>query len=145
MELLSFFICSTLSPARKNFFLESIHDALHKSCWKSIHQVSWLQTNLGTTVLENIVIRSGRNTATIRFPLTISDLQLKQITIQEDHNIHTYSLYCLVVLAVENSRKPFLLVTSRHQIFFIFSFLTKKQKKEKKKKEKFCTLFFNMT
>ena len=122
MELLSFFICSTLSPARKNFFLESIHDAFHKSCWKSIHQVSWLQTNLGTTVLENIVIRSGRNTATIRFPLTISDLQLKQITIQEDHNIHTYSLFCLVVLAVENTRKPLLLVAYRNQVFFYFHF-----------------------
>ena len=44
------------------------------------------------------------------FLLTTRDLQLKQITIQEDHNIHTYSLICLVVLAVENSRKPVLLV-----------------------------------
>ena len=95
-------------------------------------------------MLDNMVIRN-RKIVTIRFLTAILDLQLKQITIQEDHNIHTYSLYCLVVLAVENSRKPFLLVTSRHQIFFIFSFLTKKQKKEKKKKEKFCTLFFNMT
>ena len=117
MELISFFICSTLSPVRKNFFLETIPHALHKSCWKSIHQVSWLQTNLGTTVLENIVIRSRRNTTAIRFFLTISDLQLKQITIQEDHNIHTYSLFCLVVLVVENSRKPLLLVA--HGNFFI--------------------------
>ena len=30
------------------------------------------------------------------------DLQLKQITIQEDHNILTYSLFCLVVLAMDN-------------------------------------------
>ena len=27
--------------------------------------------------------------------ITIWDLQLKQITIHEDHNIHTYSLFCL--------------------------------------------------
>ena len=50
------------------------------------------------------------------------DLQLKQITISEDHNIHTYSLFCLVVLAVENSRKPLLLVTYRNQVFLYFHF-----------------------
>ena len=34
-----------------------------------------------------------RNIVTIRFLITISDLQLKQIiTIQEDHSISTYSL-----------------------------------------------------
>lgn len=31
--------------------------------------------------------------------------------IQEDYNVHTCSLFCLVVLAVENSRKPLLLAT----------------------------------
>ena len=46
----------------------------------------------------------------------MSYLQLKQITIQEDYNIHMYSLFCLVVLAVENLKKPLLLV--KH----IFSF-----------------------
>ena len=34
----------------------------------------------------------------------MSGLQLKLITIQEDGNIHMYFSFCLVVLAVENSR-----------------------------------------
>ena len=29
------------------------------------------------------------------------DLQLKQMTIQEDHNIRMYSLFCLVVIVME--------------------------------------------
>ena len=56
---------------------------------------------------------------TRRFFITISDLQL---TIQEDHNIHTYFLFHLVVLAAQNSKKS-LLVTSNLQkpgIFCIF-------------------------
>ena len=52
----------------------------------------------------------------------MSDRQLKQIIIQEDHNIHAYSFFCLVVLAVENLRKPLLLVTYRNQIFLYFHF-----------------------
>ena len=44
----------------------------------------------------------------IKFLITISDIQFRQIKIQKDHNIHMF----LVVLAEENSRKPFLLVTS---------------------------------
>ena len=47
-----------------------------------------------------------RTIVTIRFLVTVSDLQPKQITIQEDYNIHTYSLLCLIVLAVENLREP---------------------------------------
>ena len=57
---------------------------------------------------------------TINFIITISDLQFKQITIQEDHNIHRYSLFCLVVLAEENSRKPLLLITYRNEVFLYF-------------------------
>ena len=45
-----------------------------------------------------------RNIVIIKFLITISDHQLKLITIQEDHNIHTYSL--LVVLAVEIRENP---------------------------------------
>ena len=52
--------------------------------------------------------------------LTISDVPFTQITIQEDHNIHTYSLFCLVVLAEQNSRMPLLPVTYRNQVFFYF-------------------------
>ena len=48
-------------------------------------------------MLDNMVIRNRKKEVTIRFLTAILDLQLKQITIQEDHNIHTYSLYCLVV------------------------------------------------
>ena len=72
------------------------------------------------------------------FLITISDLQLKHITVQEDHNIHTHFLFCLVVLAVENWKKPLLLVTYRNQIFLYFHFklISKNQKKTKTKQKK---------
>ena len=38
-----------------------------------------------------------RNITTVKFLITISDLQLKQITIQKDVNIHTYFLLVVVV------------------------------------------------
>ena len=56
------------------------------------------------------------NIVTIRFLITISDLQVKQITIQEDHNIHMYLLFCLVVLEVKNLRMPLLLLMHRNQV-----------------------------
>ena len=49
------------------------------------------------------------------------DLQFKKITIQEDHNILTYSLFCLVVLAEESLRKPFLLEKPCLFVFLIFN------------------------
>ena len=49
------------------------------------------ETILGTTELENIVIKNGKNIVTKRFFITISDLQRKHITVQEDHIIHRYS------------------------------------------------------
>ena len=61
------------------------------------------------------------------------------------HNIHTYSLFCLVVLALENPRKLFLLVTYRNQVFSYFHFQLKSKKEKNNKNEKFHTLFFNMT
>ena len=54
--------------------------------------------------------------------ITISDLQFKEITIQECHNIHLYSSSRLIVSAEENSRKPLLLVTYRNQVFLYFYF-----------------------
>ena len=53
----------------------------------------------------------------------------------------------LVALAVENSKKPLVLVSYRNQVFLDFHFsLTSKSKKEKKKKkEKLHPFFFNMT
>ena len=67
-----------------------------------------------------------RNIVTIRFDVTILDFQLKQVTIQKDHNIHTCSLFLLVALAVKNSRK---LLSG----LFLFSFLTKEQKRKTNK------------
>ena len=66
------------------------------------------KTALGTTVLENTVIRNRKKQR--QYP------QIKQITVQENHNIHTYSFFCLVVLAVENARIHLLLVTYRNEI-----------------------------
>ena len=77
---------------------------------------------LGTTVLENIVEETERNIVTINFLIITWDLQVKQIIFYEDLNIHTYSLFCLFVLAAENSRKPLLLVTYRNQFFLYFNF-----------------------
>ena len=80
-----------------------------------IMQVDYKAT-LGTTVFKNIVIRNGKK------HLAISYLQLKQITIQENHNIRKFSLFCLVVLAMENLIIPLLLVTYRNQVFLYFHF-----------------------
>ena len=66
-----------------------------------IRQVDY-ETTLETTVLENIVIRNGFS-----------------------HNIHTHYLFCLVVLAVENSGIPLLLVTYKSEIFLYFHFYKK--------------------
>ena len=65
--------------------------------------------------------KKRKETVTLSFLITIWNLQLKQLTFDEDHNIHTYSLFCSVVSAVENSRKPLLLVTYRNQVFLYFS------------------------
>ena len=65
-----------------------------------------------------------RNVVTIRFLITTADLLLKQITIQEYHNTHTYSLFCLAVLAMENLRYRNLV---QKPGLFILSFLTKEQ------------------
>ena len=62
-----------------------------------------------------------RNIATISFLITIWDVQLKEITIHEDHNIQM--------------RKPLLLLTYRNQVFLYFN-LKLKSKKEKKEKRK---------
>ena len=77
---------------------------------------------LGTTVFESKVVRNGKKHKHNMILITILDLHLKQIKIQKDHNIHTYSLFCLVVFAAENSRKPLLLVTYRNQVFLYFHF-----------------------
>ena len=73
------------------------------------------------------------------FCITTWDLQLKQITIHADLSIHTYSLFCFVVLAVENSRKPLLLVTYRNQVFLYYNFWLEMKKEKNNKKEEFHT------
>ena len=82
---------------------------------------------LGATVLENIEETEG-NIVMISFHIIIWDLQLKQITFYKGHNIHTYSLFCLVVLAAENSRKPLILVRYRNQVFLYFNLQLKSKK-----------------
>ena len=65
-----------------------------------------------------------RNIVTIRFLITVSGLQFKQITIQEDHSIHTYTLFWLVVLAVENSRKPLFVTCNVYKAGLFLYFFT---------------------
>ena len=64
------------------------------------------------------VIRNGKKHSHNKVSYNCSDLQLKLITIQEDHNIDTYSLFCLVVLVVE----PLLLVSYTNQAFLYSHF-----------------------
>ena len=68
-------------------------------------------------------IKTERNKVIIRFLITISDLHFKQIMIQEDPNIDTYYLFCLVVLAVEKLRKPLCINcdVQKPGLFYIFS------------------------
>ena len=107
-----------------------------------MHHVSLLQNYFRNYSNQKHSRKKRKETVTIRFLIIILDFQLKQIIIQEDHNSRTYFLFCLVLLAVENSIKPLLFVKYRNQIFLYF----RKNKKEKNiKKEKLETLFFNMT
>ena len=110
---LNFDICLFLLTCYKSCISSLIYHAHHKPCWKSIHYVRWIRnyfrnnsTRKHSHKKRKEAKETWRNKVTIMFLITISDLQLKQITIQEDHNIGTCSLFCLVVLAVENSRKP---------------------------------------
>ena len=66
-----------------------------------------------------------RNIFIIRFLVTISNLQLRQIKIQEDHNILTRILYFVQLLQLWKIRENpcLLLVTYRNQVFFIFYFI----------------------
>ena len=70
------------------------------------------KTTAGTTVVENIVVRNGK-----KYGCNKGSYNYLGSPTQEDHNIHTYSLFCLVVLAEENSEKPLFLVTYRSQVF----------------------------
>ena len=63
-------------------------------------------------------------------------LQLKRIAIHEDHNIHMNSIFCVVVLAVENLKKPILLVTYRNQVFLYFHFELKNKRGKRREKIK---------
>ena len=75
-------------------------------------------------MLENIFVRNRKKHSHNTVSLTISDLQLKQITIEEDHIINTYSLFCLAVLAAKNSRKLFDRFSYFMSLLFvIFTFL----------------------
>ena len=89
---------------------------------------------LGTAELENIVRRNGKKHSQVGIS--------NSITINEDHNIYTYSFFCLVVLAVENLRKPLLPLMYRNQVFLYFDFKLKSKKEKNDEKEKFHTLSF---
>ena len=81
-------------PIQKN-----VHHVQHISC-KLIRKILYFRNY--STRKHSHKKRKENNKVPIKFLITISDLQFKQIKIQEDHNIHTYSLFDLVVLAEEN-------------------------------------------
>ena len=56
--------------------------------------LSWLRNycTVGTTGFENIAVRNGKKHSHNKVTY-ISNLQLKQTIIQEDHNIHTMVYY----------------------------------------------------
>ena len=80
----------------------------------------------GTAVLENTAVKNRKkhsyNKVSYNYPGS---------PIQADHNIQMHYLFCLVVLAEENSRKPLLLVTYRNQVFLYFHFYLKNKKVSK--------------
>ena len=67
---------------------------------------------LGTAVLENIGRRNGKKHSHNKFSYNYLG----------SYNYLTCYLFCIVVLAVENSRKPVLLVTHINQVFYILIF-----------------------
>ena len=72
--------------------------------------------------------KKRKEIATLSFLITIWNLQLKQLTFDEDHNIHTYSLFCSVVSAVENSRKPN--IETRSFYILVTNFKAKKKTRQ---------------
>ena len=91
----------------KQAYLEKHTSCTPSSCWKRIHYVRWLWNycTAGTSVLENIVVRNRK-----KYSHNKVSYNYLRATIQEDHDIHTYSLFCLVVLKFEKFDKK--LVTS---------------------------------
>ena len=102
-ELNVFFYLPTWYAVCKKVYLEKHTLCTPYTFWKSKQCVSWLRNYCiaGTTLLKN----------TIHYSLltTILNLQLKQITIQEDPNIHTMAYYTGLLLY----SKPW------SQVFFI--------------------------
>ena len=138
MELTRVFCLHAL---RKKAYLESIHYVYYQSYWKSIHHVHTYK--LITKLLQALhysktVIRNGKKHSDIKVFIQLSWIsnfsrsQLKKITI-----FTQYSLFCLVVLTVENpSGKPLLLVTYRNQVLLYFHFSLKSKKEQNNDKEK---------
>ena len=87
--------------------------------------------------------KKRKETVTIKFLITIADLQFKQIAIQEDHNILTYSLFFQLFQLSKIRENPCCCQLYIETRSFCFSFLTKEPKSFKKRK--IHTLFFNMT
>ena len=80
------------------------------------------ETTLGTTVLKNIVVKNGKKHGHNKVSYNYLGSPTQVYHNSRNHNIHTYSLFCLISLAVENLRKPLLLVTYRNQVFLYFHF-----------------------
>ena len=85
-----------------------------------------------TTVLENRAGRDGKKRSHDKFSYNYLG----------SYNYLMYYLFCIVVLAVENSRKPLFFVAYRNQVFYV---LISNEREKNNKKEKFHALFFNMT
>ena len=97
------YIMRTINPVRQACIMEGDYE-----------------TTLGITVFDSINIRNGKKRSHNKVPYNyLASLHLKQIAIKEDHNSHTYSLFCLAVLARENLKKPFLIVAYRNQEFYV--------------------------
>ena len=76
---LSFDICLFLLTRYKSCF--SSYHAHHKSCWKSIHHVSWLRNNFRNNSARNIVIRNGK-----KHNLNKGSYNYLRSPTEEDHN-----------------------------------------------------------
>ena len=81
-------------------------------------------------MLKKIVIRNGKKQSHNKISSNYLGSPSQVVLNQEDHNIQTYSLFCLVALAVKNYTETLLPVAHRNQVVSFF-FPTNEQKRKK--------------
>ena len=131
--------CQFFNFACHKVWQQSIHHAHHKSCWKTMHHVSWLLNYFTNYSTENMVIRNGKNHSHNK----ISYNYLIFPT-QANHSSGRSQVFFFLFSCFSCGKLEKALVPCKPGLFTL-SFLTKEQKRKKYKRRKFHKLFFNMT